>query len=117
VEVFVVVERVPALFRYELLEDNTLHHRETIPTPGNPLDVEGIEVPGAAPRLLVAVYPSGSTDGSSNSSFIVLDKGESGWRQTSVENLPAGGDIAISETELQKMLYSTETLRKLSDFD
>jgi tRNA (guanine-N(7)-)-methyltransferase subunit TRM82 len=85
--------------------------------PGNPLDVEGIEVPGAAPRLLVAVYPSGSTDGSSNSSFIVLDKGETGWRQTSVENLPAGGDIVISETELQKMLYSTETLRKLSDFD
>jgi tRNA (guanine-N(7)-)-methyltransferase subunit TRM82 len=118
VGVFVVVERVPALFRYELLEDNTLQHRETIPTPGNPLDIEGIEVSGGAPRLLVAVYPSSSTDGSSNSSsFIVLDKGETGWRQTNVENLPADGDIDISETELQKILYSTETLRKLSDFD
>ncbi|KAH6854254.1 hypothetical protein B0I37DRAFT_25059 [Chaetomium sp. MPI-CAGE-AT-0009] len=118
VGVFVVVERVPALFRYELLEDNTLQHRETIPTPGNPLDIEGMEARGTAPRLLVAVYPSSSTDGSSNSSsFIVLDKGETGWRQTTVENLPAGGDIDISETELQKILYSTETLRKLSDFD
>ncbi|EAQ92740.1 hypothetical protein CHGG_00975 [Chaetomium globosum CBS 148.51] len=118
VGVFVVVERVPALFRYELLEDNTLQHRETISTPGNPLDIEALEAPGATPRLLVAVYPNGSAEGSSSpSSFIALDKEETGWRQTDVENLPAGGDIDISDTELQKLLYSTETLRKLSDFD
>ncbi|KAH6650180.1 hypothetical protein F5144DRAFT_608191 [Chaetomium tenue] len=118
VGVFVVVERIPAIFRYELLEDNTLQHRETIPTAGNPLDIEALEAPGATPRLLVAVYPSSPAEGSSNpSSFIALDKDETGWRQTDVKNLPAGGDIDISDTELQKMLYSTETLRKLSDFD
>jgi tRNA (guanine-N(7)-)-methyltransferase subunit TRM82 len=77
-----------------------------------------LEAPGTAPRLLTAVYPSSSAEGNSNSSsFIVLDKSETGWRQTNVENLPAGGDIDISDTELQKLLYSTETLRKLSDFD
>jgi tRNA (guanine-N(7)-)-methyltransferase subunit TRM82 len=117
------VSSIPALFRYELLSDNTLHHRETIPLPGNPLDVEAIDTPGAAaattPRLLVALYPTGTTEGdnSASSSLIALDKSEAGWRQSKVENLPAGGEIEIGETELQKILYSTESLRKLSDFD
>ena len=106
---------VPALFRYELLEDNQLQHRETIPLPGNPLDVELVEAAGAtAPRLLLAVDPA---QGSGGSSLIVLDKEEAGWRESQVENLPAGGDMAIGATELQKILYSTESLRKLSDFD
>jgi tRNA (guanine-N(7)-)-methyltransferase subunit TRM82 len=50
----------------------------------------------------------------------VLDKAAeaaAGWRQSSVENLPAGADIKIGATELQKILYSTDTLRKTSDFD
>ncbi|KAK4239810.1 hypothetical protein C8A03DRAFT_42590 [Achaetomium macrosporum] len=117
--VFVVVERVPAVFLYELLEDNTLQHRETVPLPGNVLDVEVIELPGAAQRLLVAVDCSFSTDEpeKSTSSLIVLDKQEAAWQQTKVENLPAGGDINVSEDELQKILYTTESLRKLSDFD
>jgi tRNA (guanine-N(7)-)-methyltransferase subunit TRM82 len=109
---------VPALFRYELTGDNTLQHRETIKLPGNLLDVEVVEQPspGAAPRLVVALDPSEA----GNSSLIVLDKAAeaaAGWRQSSVENLPAGADIKIGATELQKILYSTDTLRKTSDFD
>ena len=72
-----------------------------------------VEAAGAAPRLLVAVDTSASTE----SSLIALEKEEAGWRQNKVEDLPAGGDIKISTTELQKILYSTESLRKLSDFD
>ena len=83
--------------------------------PGNPLDVELVEAAGAtAPRLLLAVDPA---PGSGGSSLIVLDKEEAGWRESQVGNLPAGGDMAIGATELQKILYSTESLRKLSDFD
>lgn len=67
----------------------------------------------ATPRLLVALDPSEE----GNSSLITLDKEEGGWQQNSVENLPVGGDIRISATELQKILYSTDTLRKTSDFD
>ena len=103
---------VPALFRYELLADNQLEHRETTPLPGNPLDVEVVDAP--AFRLLLAVDPA---EGSGGSSLIVLDKQEAGWRQSEVENLPAGTDMPISSSELQKILYSTESLRKLSDFD
>jgi tRNA (guanine-N(7)-)-methyltransferase subunit TRM82 len=104
------------LFHYGLLEDNTLQHRETIPLPANPLDVDLVEAAGAAPRLLIAVDTSASTE-QSGSSLIALGKEETGWRQSRVENLPAGGDIKISTAELQKILYSTESLRKLSDFD
>ncbi|KAL2199970.1 hypothetical protein P885DRAFT_29622 [Corynascus similis CBS 632.67] len=117
VGVFVVVERVPALFRYDLLKDNTLQYRETIPVPGNPLDVDALGTSEVSPRLLVAAYPSTSSEGSSSPSLIALDKEEAGWRQTPVEDLPAGGGYNIGEVELQKILYSTESLRKLSDFD
>ncbi|AEO53972.1 hypothetical protein MYCTH_2295948 [Thermothelomyces thermophilus ATCC 42464] len=118
VGVFVIVERVPALFRYGLLGDNTLVHRETIPLPGNPLDVDAFDIGGASPRLLVALHPKTSTEVGSSSSLVALDKEEAGWRQTPlVDSLATGSSSDISETELQKILYSTESLRKLSDFD
>ena len=52
-------------------------------------------------------------------SLIVLDtNGEDiGWRQTKVENLPAGEAVSMTAAELHKILYSTESLRKISDFD
>jgi tRNA (guanine-N(7)-)-methyltransferase subunit TRM82 len=82
--------------------------------PGNPLDVEALGASGAArPRLLVAVDPAEEN----GSSLIALDKEGGGWRETKIETLPAGGDMSISTAELQKILYSTEILRKLSDFD
>ncbi|KAL2182336.1 hypothetical protein L209DRAFT_759416 [Thermothelomyces heterothallicus CBS 203.75] len=118
VGVFVIVERVPALFRYELLGDNTLVHRETIPLPGNPLDVDAFDIGGASPRVLVALHPKTSTEAGSNSSLVALDKEEAGWRQTPlVDSLATGSSSDIGEIELQKILYSTESLRKLSDFD
>jgi tRNA (guanine-N(7)-)-methyltransferase subunit TRM82 len=40
-----------------------------------------------------------------------------GWRQTKVENLPAGEAVSMTAAELHKILYSTESLRKISDFD
>ena len=77
--------------------------------------MEVVAAPGAtAFRLLLAVDPA---EGSGGSSLIVLDKEEAGWRESQVENLPAGADMAIGAAELQKILYSTESLRKLSDFD
>lgn len=107
---------MPALLHYELLEDNSLKFHEAIRLPGNPLDVELVEALGAAQRLLVAVDPSASVEGS-NSSLVVLSKEQAGWQQGKVENLLAAGEINISTEELQRILYSTESLRKLSDFD
>jgi tRNA (guanine-N(7)-)-methyltransferase subunit TRM82 len=105
------------LFHYDFLEDNTLRHRETIPLPANALDVDLVEAAGAPPRLLVAIDTASTPIEERGSSLIALEKEEAGWRQSSVENLPAGGDIKLGTTELQKILYSTESLRKLSDFD
>ncbi|KXX75910.1 hypothetical protein MMYC01_207370 [Madurella mycetomatis] len=112
--IFVVCERVPALFYYQLLDDNTLCHRETIRLPGNPLDVEIL----GPERLLVSVEPSAST--AASPSLVVLDKEaqtEIDWRQSPVapQNVPEAVRVGIEE--LQKILYSTESLRKLTDFD
>ncbi|KAL2161493.1 hypothetical protein VTH06DRAFT_8055 [Thermothelomyces fergusii] len=119
VGVFVIVERVPALFRYELLGDNALVHRETIPLPGNPLDVDVLDTGAPSSRVLVALHPKTSADAGSSASLVALDREESDWRQTPViDSLAATGSSSdISEAELEKILYSTEGLRKLSDFD
>ncbi|KAK3904853.1 hypothetical protein C8A05DRAFT_42150 [Staphylotrichum tortipilum] len=122
--VFVVVERVPALFHYELLPSNTLQHRTTIPLPGNPLDVDALsDASSPTPRLLVTVDSSTLTSAeegaavASGPSLITLDQEGAGWRRTTAENLPAGEAVNMTTAELHKILYSTESLRKISDFD
>ncbi|KAK3988059.1 hypothetical protein QBC44DRAFT_371386 [Cladorrhinum sp. PSN332] len=104
-KVAVIVERVPALFIYTFSPSGQtrLQHTETITLPGNPLDVELLP----QSRLLVTIDSTASP-----SSLIVIE----GSTQTPVQNLPAG-DIKIEAQELQKLLYTTESLRKLSDFD
>ncbi|KAK4226127.1 hypothetical protein QBC38DRAFT_500652 [Podospora fimiseda] len=102
-KVAVVVERVPALFIYTFSpETPLLQHTETISLPGNLLDVEYLQKQS---KLLVTVDHS--------SSLIIIE----GSTQTPAQNLPAGEDLKIEPQELQKLLYTTESLRKLSDFD
>ncbi|KAK1829834.1 hypothetical protein QBC39DRAFT_412460 [Podospora conica] len=114
--VFVVCERVPALFAYTLI-GNTLAHVATVSTPGNVLDVVPVDVDSGSPKLLVAVDPA---EGEQKASIIVVESdGASGWR------LGAGGAVGpvVDEAEgskpgdWEKLLYSTEGLRKTSDFE
>lgn len=112
---------MPALFHYHLLDNNSLRHHETIRLPGNPLDVEVL----GSGRLLVAADPgaSAATEGASAApSLFVLDREDTGseagcWRQSPVapENVPEAA--ALGAQELHKILYSTESLRKLADSD
>ncbi|KAK4165685.1 hypothetical protein QBC43DRAFT_314951 [Cladorrhinum sp. PSN259] len=103
-KVAVIVERVPALFIYTFSpSDQILQHSETISLPGNLLDVEFLQ----KTKLLVTI------DAATASSLIVIE----GSVQTPVQNLPAGGHPKIEAQELQKLLYTTESLRKQSDFD
>lgn len=75
-----------------------------------------MEPSGPKPRLLVAVDPNSSA-GQASPPLVVLDREEVGWQQSSVRDLPAAEDLNISLEELQNMLYTTEGLRKLADFD
>lgn len=84
------------------------------------LDVVPVDVDSGSPKLLVAVDPESGAEGEQKSSILVVERdGASGW------HLGAGGAVgpAIEEDEggkaedWQKLLYSTEGLRKTSDFE
>ncbi|KAK0618140.1 hypothetical protein B0T17DRAFT_618768 [Bombardia bombarda] len=127
--VFAICERVPALFCYELKE-GSLHHVQTIPTPGNPLDIDYLKPVASvsAPRILLAVDPDISGDGTGRGgpSLLVLSwepaSASGGWHLASGGSQgPSGdeekkgeqeGEDEISNQELQRILYTTETLRK-----
>lgn len=117
--VFVICERVPAVFCYQL-SGHSLQHSATIPTAGNPLDIASLSSEtGSKPSLIVAVDPQISGEGEASPSLIVLSKnGLSSWQTSGVqkEALVVEGE-SIKLEELQKILYSTESLRKTSDFD
>ena len=104
---------VPALFSYTLNPStNTLEHSGTVPLPAIPLDVEFLQ----DNKLLVAVDTS---SGDYVSTLVVVSTAAedgSTVQTTPAPNLPAG-EVKYGAEELQKLLYTTETLRKLSDFD
>jgi len=93
-----------------------------IPTPGNPLDVVPFQ-PGSSPTtqgLLVAVDPRVSTSGEGGGdSLIVLEREmTSGWelrsKKVEAQAVEGGG---INPEDLDKILYTVESLRKTSDFE
>jgi hypothetical protein len=83
------------------------------------LDVVPVNVDSGSPKLLVAVDPESGAEGEQKASIRVVERdGASGWR------LGAGGAVGpVEEAEAgkaedwQKLLYSTEGLRKTSDFE
>ncbi|KAK3695373.1 hypothetical protein B0T22DRAFT_103876 [Podospora appendiculata] len=120
--VFAVCERIPALFAYGLLQDGTLQHCQTIPTPGNPLDVEFLE---STSQLLLAMDPDVASSGEgsvASSSLRVLswEPATAGWQlvdneSSRIKGLPAADDgdaVVLSAEDVQRALYTTESLRK-----
>ncbi|KAK3394696.1 hypothetical protein B0H63DRAFT_517799 [Podospora didyma] len=122
--VFVICERIPALFCFQL-QDTTLQHIQTIRTARNPLDVDVVKQAAEA----------AASSSSSSGSLAVLDwaeqddvmaeqqpvhEGSGLWvKSNATPNGPAvEEDINVSPQELQKILYPTESLRKTAvDFE
>ncbi|KAK0729165.1 hypothetical protein B0T21DRAFT_394501 [Apiosordaria backusii] len=134
-----ICEKLPAVVFFTLDENDnttttTLRHTTTYPleTEGFvPLDVEllkgeNIGVGTArGEKLLVSIdtttiaTTSTTTEGTTKPPpFLVLTMEYPGcWDQQTVEdNIPAG-ETDLSPQDLQKLLYTTESLRKMSDFD
>ncbi|KAM7206667.1 WD40-repeat-containing domain protein [Rhypophila sp. PSN 637] len=133
--VFVICERIPAVFCFQLKDsETTLQHLQTIPLPdgNNPLDVEYLHS-SPSPRLLVAVDPNSSTTSSTENtaepaastttpSIRVFSLEQGQWHPTEQVIKGPGSSPEeinpITVQELQKMLYTTESLRKTAtDFD
>ncbi|KAK0656693.1 hypothetical protein B0T16DRAFT_399942 [Cercophora newfieldiana] len=118
--IFVICERVPAVFCYRL-QENRLQHSKTISTGGNVLDITAFPRGSRSePDLVLAVDPLVSPEGVVDPSLIILtrDSPSSSWMPDGPqkEALVVEGE-SIKQEELQKLLYFTESLRKTSDFE
>ncbi|KAK4447573.1 hypothetical protein QBC34DRAFT_409783, partial [Podospora aff. communis PSN243] len=116
--IFVICERVPAVFGYKL-SANQLQHIITIPTAGNPLDIATLHREASqSPDLILAIDPQVSAEGTAGASLVVLTKDATGqsWSSTCEKEALFVEGENIKLEELQKILYSTENLRKTSDF-
>ncbi len=97
-----------------------LVHFQTLPLPGYPLaaGVAGREEGTAPPRLVVAVDPD---DESEARCLLVLEMDHEGeWAvsdTTFQEPVPQEGDVSLTRAELDKLLYTTENLRKFDSDD
>ncbi|KAK1776620.1 hypothetical protein QBC45DRAFT_419092 [Copromyces sp. CBS 386.78] len=125
-QIFVICERIPLLLIYTLTSDNTLQHTQTLSLLGTPLDVEYLK---AESKLIVSIDPNTSSETQEEeannggvSSILALSFGDSeaSWKVT------AGGlkvteaaedDSNLTPQDLQKLLYTTESLRKTNKDD
>ncbi|KAK4176330.1 hypothetical protein QBC36DRAFT_214247 [Triangularia setosa] len=111
--VAVICEKIPAVVLFTL-EDEALEHSLTysLESEGVPLDVELLD----NDKLLVSIDTAEGVKPDSGS-FLVLTRESPGcWGQQPVVDVPAG-ETDLNSQELQKLLYTTESLRKMSDFD
>lgn len=101
------IHRVPALFIFQLQTDDVLSHRATLGLRGNALDITILGVAGEA--LLVSVDAVGNAGDIS-----VFERDGVLWApRASIQGIADRDEqCLISREELDKALYTVETLRK-----
>ncbi|KAK0673264.1 hypothetical protein QBC41DRAFT_311852 [Cercophora samala] len=111
--VAVICEKIPAVVLFNLVE-NTLQHivTYTLKDEGVPLDVEML----SNDKLVVSIDTTEGV-GPNAGPFLVLTRDDPEvWDQKPIVDVPAG-ETELNAHDLQKLLYTTESLRKMSDFD
>ncbi|KAI0972563.1 hypothetical protein F4678DRAFT_43318 [Xylaria arbuscula] len=111
-ECFVVAicERVPALFIFQLQNDNAITHRGTLALRGNPLDIITV---GLGDESLLVTVDAADSDGE----IQVYERDGKAWipRQP-IQSTAAAADTdsqpPLSRENLDKALYTIENLRK-----
>ncbi|CAJ2501808.1 Uu.00g046610.m01.CDS01 [Anthostomella pinea] len=120
--VVAICERVPALFIFQLKDNNTLEHVQTLQLPGNVLDVTAVKAANSqTPKLVAAVDPtndaeSNHLDNNFQQSLLLFELDGSGSTWTpkgTIQGGPAASeDLEVARDELDKVLYTVEQLRK-----
>lgn len=117
---------IPLLLIYTLTSANTLQHTQTLSLLGNPLDVEYLK---AESKLLVSIDPNTSSEtqeeeanngGVSSILALSFDDSESSWKVTTgglKVTEAAEDESSLTPQDLQKLLYTTESLRKTNKDD
>jgi tRNA (guanine-N(7)-)-methyltransferase subunit TRM82 len=102
-----MVNRVPALFIFQLQTDNALLHRGTLELGGNALD---IAVLGVANQALLVAVDGASSDGE----ILVFERNGKSWtpRDSILGTTDVDEQPLLSREDLDKALYTAENLRK-----
>ncbi|KAI1455714.1 hypothetical protein F4805DRAFT_435295 [Annulohypoxylon moriforme] len=117
----VICELVPAIFVFELLQDNALEHVQTLSVSGSPLDVIMIPSSEGVPKLIVSIDPHQPTNSNGEAqraqSLILYELNETGnWAPSGGIQEADDGNLDISKDQLENILYPVEKLRK-TEFD
>ena len=116
------INRIKAIFSWQLTGENVLNHPGVIQLPGNPLHVmplpQGNNTP---PRIAVALDTEGVPEIQSLNIFaLTVNDKRLAVDTTSHLQEPKLDDVEepeVSEKELRTMLYTTEVLRKQPNGD
>ncbi|KAI1661428.1 hypothetical protein F4813DRAFT_229100 [Daldinia decipiens] len=124
--VLAICERVPAIFIFQVLPDNTLNHVQTLRLQDNPLNALVITRPESSPKLVVATDPQQPTTNNGTAqagedtpmteltrSLLLFERDQTeNWaRKGGIQDI-AEGNLDVSRKELETILYTVEHLRK-----
>ncbi|RGP81528.1 hypothetical protein FLONG3_260 [Fusarium longipes] len=116
VYILAICQDIPAIFSWQLAEDNTLHRPAIIQLPGKPLDLATKPATGEeSPRIITALDPSDPAQATSLATYSLTMTDEK--LATSTTTLVNDSDIEIAELDVDEkvvrgLLYNTESLRK-----
>ncbi|EEU46443.1 uncharacterized protein NECHADRAFT_79056 [Fusarium vanettenii 77-13-4] len=119
VYILAICEGIPAIFSWQLTQENTLNHPAIIQVPGNPLDLAVKPASGdESPKIIAALDPSDPTKAKSLAIYSLTMTDEK--LATSTTALVSDEDVEAAELDVEKkvvksLLYNTENLRKQSE--
>ncbi|KAJ4236016.1 tRNA (guanine-N(7)-)-methyltransferase non-catalytic subunit trm82 [Fusarium solani] len=119
VYILAICEGIPAIFSWQLTQENTLNHPAVIQVPGNPLDLAVKPASGGeSPKIIAALDPSDPTKAKSLAIYSLTMTDEK--LATSTTALVSDGDVEAAELDVEEkvvksLLYNTENLRKQSE--
>ncbi|KAJ4170362.1 tRNA (guanine-N(7)-)-methyltransferase non-catalytic subunit trm82 [Fusarium falciforme] len=119
VYILAICEGIPAIFSWQLTQENTLNHPAVIQVPGNPLDLAVKPASGdESPKIIAALDPSDPTKAKSLAIYSLTMTDEK--LATSTTALVSDEDVEAAELDVEEkvvksLLYNTENLRKQSE--
>ncbi|KAI8676918.1 TRNA (guanine-N(7)-)-methyltransferase non-catalytic subunit TRM82 [Fusarium sp. Ph1] len=119
VYILAICEGIPAIFSWQLTQENTLNHPAVIQVPGNPLDLAVKPASGdESPKIIAALDPSDPTKAKGLAIYSLTMTDEK--LATSTTALVSDEDVEAAELDVEEkvvksLLYNTENLRKQSE--
>ncbi|KAL2694135.1 hypothetical protein Neosp_000705 [[Neocosmospora] mangrovei] len=119
VYILAICEGIPAIFSWQLTQENTLNHPAIIQVPGNPLDLAVKPASGdESPKIIAALDPSDPTKAKSLAIYSLTMTDEKLATSTTAlvsdDNVEAA-ELDVEEKVVKSLLYNTENLRKQSE--